>query len=94
MDSDKGDCEHPEKDKLEKHCCEDERTTVRNEREQLPSSPAQAWLPKQKFELIHSTFSEDISSPNLKKGLNGERTPPSGLSVSRQYSVRFQVFRV
>lgn len=93
----KGDCAHGSDNGIpsfEKHCCDDERNTFRNEREQLPSAPAQLQMPRQKPELLHTALFDEGARSSALHRVDLERPPPSGLSASRRYSVCFQVFRV
>ncbi len=80
---------------LKKHCCEDERTTVRNERDQIPSSPNRLEAAQQKFEILNTALFERANQP-YKSAPDRERSPPyaSRSSVSHLHSVRLQVFRL
>lgn len=81
---------------LSKDCCEDERTTFRNERDQVPSSPARVAPLSLKGKVLHPVFSEKLGPSFDPRSIDRERTPPeaSSLSSSRYHSLRFQVFRL
>ncbi len=79
-----------------KNCCEDERTTFRNEREQLPSSPGSIEAPRQEVKLLHNPLADRKKPSFFAKHPDRDRSPPSASrsSVSRLHSVQLQVFRL
>lgn len=92
--TEKAPCSDRDQEQIEKHCCANEKLTVRNEQEHLPStsliSELHSFLSLHEGSELLELFSFSLPTTERSSGLS----PPVGVHSSIELPLLFQVFRL